>query len=765
MPRKIVKSKYHFENNFIETLGEVSTEKYKPLPPDVKLKYLGKEVSRIDGYDKVSGGLGYTFDIILPRIAHARILRSPFPNAKIKNIDTKKAEDLDGVYYILTYKNTPQIKWFDDVSLLFDPHVRYEGDEVACVAADCEDTAEKALKLIKVDYEELPFVVDPGNAMKADAPKIYESGNIQDKPDKYERGDVEKGFKEADAVVEETYSTQVVVHNPTEVHCSVADWIDGKLTIYDSTQGVFSVRDRVAKSLNMDESDVRVIKKYMGGGFGSKLETGKYTVIAALLSKKIGRPVKITLDRKEMNLAVGNRPDSFQKLKGSAKKDGTLTALQQNSYGSVGAYPGRAGCSWPLKTMYKCPNVRTEEYNVFIDAGPERPFRAPGNVQGIFALDSLIDELAEKIGMNPLDFRLKNIAEIDQVFNVPYTSKLLKEAYLKGAEAVDWYKKRKPAGSDKGSIKRGMGMASQIWWGGGGPPAGAILKLNRDGSARVIAGTQDLGTGTYTFMAMVVAEILEIPLEKISVTLGDTSIAPYCRSSGGSTTAASVSPAVRDAAEKMKEKLLSAAAAIWEIPQEQLIYSEGKVLNGNDKTKQITISEIVYKLHERTLITEGAREENPKGYTTNTFGAQFAEVEVDSDTGKVRVLKVVAAHDIGRVLNKLTLENQFHGGIIQGLGYALMENRVIDRNTGKVLTTDLHNYKMPTIADAPEIEVYIVSEGDSLLSNTGVKGIAEPAIIPTAGAIANAVYNALGVRIRSLPITPDKILKALYLKS
>ena len=765
MPRKIVKSKYPFENNFIETLGEVSTEKYKPLPPDDKLKYLGKEISRIDGYDKVSGASGYTFDIDLLRMAHARILRSPYPNAKIKSIDTKEAENLDGVCHILTYKNVPEIKWFRGATLLFDQHVRYEGDEVACVAAETEDIAVKALKLIKVEYEELPFVVDAGEAMKPDAPKIYESGNIQGEPAKYERGDVEKGFKEADAVVEETYTTQVVVHNPTEVHCSVADWSDGTLTVYDSTQGIFDVRDDVAKSLDIDQSDVRVIKKYMGGGFGSKLETGKYTVMAALLSKKTGRPVKITLDRKEMNLAAGNRPDSVQKLKGGAKKDGTLTALQQYSYGSVGAYPGGAGCSWPLRTMYKCPNVKTEEYNVFINAGRERPFRAPGHVQGIFGLDSLIDDLADKIGMDPLDFRLKNIAEVDQVFNAPYTSKLLKEAYLKGAEAIDWYKKRKPSGSGKGPVKKGIGMASQIWWGGGGPPAGAILKLNRDGSVRVIAGTQDLGTGTYTFMAMVAAEILEIPLDRISVTLGDTSAAPFCGSSGGSTTASSVSPAVRDASEKMKEKLLSAAAAIWEIPQEQLIYSDGKVLNGNDKSKQISIPEIISKMHEQTLITEGAREENPKGYTTNTFGAQFAEVEVDTDTGKVRVLKVVAAHDIGRVLNRKTLENQFHGGIMQGLGYALMEERVIDRNTGKVLTTDLHNYKMPTIADTPDIEIYIVSEGDALLSNTGVKGIGEPAIIPTAGAIANAVYNAIGIRIKSLPITPDKILKALYLKS
>ncbi len=759
MPRKIVKSKYHFDAELIETISEVPVNDYKPLPPDSELKYIGKEISRLDGYDKVSGTAVYTFDVVLPRMAHAKILRCPYAHAVVKSINTKKAEELDGVYNIFTYKNIPKIGWERDTTYLFDSHLRYEGDEVASVAADSEETAYRALKLIEVEYEELPFVVDAEDAMKAKAPKLYESGNILGEPRKYERGDAENGLKEADAVVEDTFRTQVVVHNPTEVHCSVANWDGGQLTVYDSTQGIHMVREKVASSLGMDENDVRVLTKYMGGGFGSKLETGKYTVIAALHSKKIGRPVKLTLDRKEMNLSVGNRPDSFQKLTAAAKKDGTITVLKQYSYGAVGAYPSNAGCSWPLKTLYRSPNCSTEEVNVFINAGKARAFRAPGNVQNIFALESLIDELAEKIDMDPLDFRMKNIADIDQVYNIPYTSKKLKEAYIQGAEAIGWYKRRKPAGSSKGSIKTGIGMASQIWWGGGGPPAGVTLRLNKDGSVNIAAGSQDIGTGTYTIIAQVAAEILEIPISRIAVGLGDTASGPYCGSSGGSTTAPSVSPAVRDAAERTKEKLLSAASAIWEVPVEQLTYKEGKVIN---KGKALTIPEILDKLDKPVLITEGAREENKKNYIVQSFGAQFAEVEVDIDTGKVRVLKIIAAHDIGRVLNRKTLENQFHGGIMQGLGYALMEKRVIDRNTGKVLTTDLHNYKMPTVADVPEIEVIIVSEGDPLISNTGVKGIGEPAIIPTAGAIANAVYNALGVRIKSLPITPDKILNALY---
>ena len=760
--RKIIKTKHFFEEDFVESLAEVATEPVKRWGPGTKLKVVGEPFTRLDGYDKVSGTAQYTFDVSFPNIAYARTLRSPLPHARVKTIDTSKAKKLPGVLAILTYENTPKIPWYGRKSYLFDPHLRFQGDEVACVAAETETIAEQALKLIEVEYDELPFVVDAGKAMLEDAPKIYEDGNINGgKPAIYERGDIQKGFAEADAIVEDTFSTQVAVHNPTETHCSVVNWDGDELTVWDSTQGIFTVRDAVAGSLKIPASHVRVLKKYMGGGFGSKLTTGKYTVMAALLAKEIGRPVKIVLDRKEANLAVGNRPDSVQKLKVGAKKDGTLTAMTHDSYGAAGAYPSGAGCSWPLRTVYKCPNVRTEEFTVFINAGPGRPMRAPGHVQGTFALDSIIDVLAEKIGMDPLDFRLKNYADVDQVFNVPYTSKHLKEAYEQGAQAIGWQRRKKIAGSDTGPIKTGIGMASQIWWGGGGPPAYATLKLNRDGSAQVLAGSQDLGTGTYTFIAQIVSEVLEIPVDKIHVILGDTATCPYCPASGGSTTAPSVSPAVRDAAELMKAKLLSGAAAVLETAEDDLAYQGGIIESKTDKEKSLEISEVVRGMRERVLVTTGAREANPRGYTTNSFGAQFAEVAVDTDTGKVKVLKIVAAHDIGRVLNRRTLESQIHGGVIQGVSFALMEERIIDEYTGRVLTTNMHNYKMPTIMDTPEIEVISVSEADPLNSSTGVKGVGEPPIIPTAGAIANAIYNAIGVRIKSLPMTPDKVLMAL----
>ena len=760
--RKIVKSKHFFEEDFVESFAEVPVEKQESWTDKTVFKYIGKPVSRLDGYDKVSGTAVYSFDVSLPRMAFAKTLRCPLAHARIKNININKALKIDGVYDIITYLNIPKIEWFY-VSFLFDPHLRYEGDEVACIAAKTEAIAEQAIKLIEVEYEELPFVLDPAAAMKDTAPKLYEEGNIvRGKPSEYERGNVEQGFKDADIIVEDTFRTQVEVHNPTEPHCSVVNWDGDKLTVWDSTQAVFGVRDAIASSLGISESKVRVIKKYMGGGFGSKLDAGKYTVMAALLARKIARPVRIALDRKEMNLAVGNRPNSVQKLKAGIKKDGTLTALSHYSYGTVGAYPSGAGCSWPLRQIYKCPNVKTTEFSVYTNAGQARPFRAPGHVQGIFALEALLDEAAEKINMDPLEFRLKNYAEKDPVSGLPYTTKLLKQAYLQGSEAFEWKKKWKKAGSDSGTIKRGVGLASQIWWGEGGPPAYATLELNRDGSAQISCGTQDIGGGTYTILAQVAAEVLEISIDKFQVILGDTASCPYDPASGGSQTASSVTPAVRDAAEQMKVKLISGASAILEVPEIKLQYQNGNIFTPDTPEKKISISDIISKMDENVLITTGAREANPEGYAMNSFGVQFAEVEVDTETGKVTVLKIVAAHDIGQALNRKLLENQFHGGIIQGLSFAILEERVMNKYTGKVLTTNLHDYKLPTIADMPEIEVIIVSKGDYLINNTGVKGIGEPAMIPTAGAIGNAVYNAIGVRMKSLPITPDKVLMALY---
>lgn len=757
----IKRSKFFFEEDFIEKVGEVSDENYKQLPPNKDLKFIGKKIPRYDGYKKVSGKAIYTYDINLPDMVFGKILRSTIPHAKIKSLDLSKAKNTDGVLEILTFENTQEYNWYGESSKLFDQTVRYEGDEIACVCAITQKIAEEAAKKIIVSYEKLPFEIDAEKSLKSENLKIHESGNIsREKPDEYSRGNIDQGFEQSEIIIEDTYTTQIAIHNPTEVHCSVVNWEGGKLKIWDSTQAVFEVRNNIAKSLGMNEENVQVIKEFMGGGFGGKLEAGKYTLMAAILSKKFNKPVKIVLDRKEMNLSVGNRPDSKQTLKIGLKKDGTILALSHNSIANVGSYPSGGGCSWPARSMYQIPNVKTIDYSVFTNTGRARAFRAPGHVQGTFALDSIIDDAAEKIGMDPLEIRLKNYADKDQVWGASYSSKMLKEAYKIGAEKIGWSERNKIPGNGNNYIKTGIGMASQIWWGGGGPPAHANMKISKDGLVNIYSGTQDIGTGTYTFMSQIAAEILELPLSKIKVHLGNTDY-PFGPSSGGSTTAPSISPAVRDAAEKMKKKLISAVSAVINKNEDEIKYSSGIFYSDNKKI--MSIEDIAKQVDPEILFTKGSREENIKGIAVQTFGAQFAKVEVDILTGNVKVKKIVAAHDTGRTLNRQTLENQFHGGIMQGLGFALTEERIMDEDHGKMLNANMHDYKIPTMLDAPEeIEIIIVNEMDDQANNMGVKGIGEPAIIPTAAAIANAVYNAIGVRIKSLPITPDKILNALY---
>jgi len=761
MSNRIIKSKFYFEEDLIETIGSVSDKKYSPLPFNNKLKYIGKEINRKDAKVKVSGKANYTFDVKLPGMVYAKILRSPYANAIIESIDDSRAKKINGVIGVIHAFNTNPIKWYHN-SFLFDKHVRYEGDEVACVAATSEQIAEEALKKIKVKYKQLNFEIRAKESINSKL-KIHKGGNIVfHSPAKYSRGNIRNGFKEADFIIEEEYSTQVVIHNPTEPHCSVVNWEGNKITIYDSTQGIFRVRKTIANVFGINPENVRVIDSYMGGGFGSKLETGKYTIMAALLARKFKRAVKITNNRREQNLALGNRPDSIQKLKIGFKQDGTITALQHRSYASVGAYPASGNCSWPLRTMYGCKNVTTEDYSVYTNTGRARPFRAPGHVQGTFALEALIDQAAKKIEMDPLEFRLKNFVGFDQFSRRLYTSKLLKEAYIAGAKRIGWDKREELKKNNTKFIKYGMGMASQIWWGGGGPPAHVKLEIDSKGKITAFAGSQDIGTGTYTFVAQVIAEVLEIPPDKIKVVLGDTQKVPYGPSSGGSTTAPSISPACRDAAEKLKSKLIDFAAVLMDENKNNLQYKNGAISTRNGNSKIIGFEEIVKQLNEDKISVMGSREANPDNFVIQSFGAQFAIVAVDILTGNIKVEKIVAAHDIGRTLNRKTLENQFHGGIIQGLGYALMEEQLVDINTGKILNANFHDYKVPTIKDIPDIEVIIVSKNDRKANNTGVKGIGEPAIIPTAAAIANATSHAIGKQITSLPITPEKILNLLY---
>jgi len=756
---KVIQTKTEFEGRLHEELIVVEGEGLSPWPEGITLAYVGQRVPRLDGAERVSGRAVYTADVQLPGMLWGKILRSPYPHARIKKIDVQKAEKIPGVWLVLTYENIPKIPFYGGQTFLLDKTIRFAGEEVACVIADNEERAEDAREEISVEYEPLPFVLQPEEALNPGAPQIHPAGNlVRGGPDVYERGNIDRGFTGAEVMVEEVFKTSTALHNAMETHGSVALWEGDQLVIWDSTQHIFGVRAQAAQLLDISLNKVRVIKQYMGGGFGSKNSMGRYTLLAALGAKMTGRPVKILLDRHEENLAAGNRPASVQYLKIGARRDGTLTAIHLRAYTAAGAYilipPAVGG---PVRQLYSCPHVKTEQYAVFTNTGPLSAFRGPGYVEGTFALESAMDELAQKLSMDPLDLRLRNYTEINQITGQPYSTKGLREAYERGAREMGWAQRSK---EEKGSKRKGFGMASQIWGGSGGPPAYAWVKINPDGSAVVLSGTQDLGTGTKTVLAQIAAEELGIPMDKISVQIGDTQINPYAPISAGSMTLPSVGPAVRTAAYDAKRQLLDIAAQVLQVPGEGLEIQNGS-LQSPKLQQPVLLKDMLANLRNFMIVGRGARSPNPEGVHVNTFGAQFVELEVDVETGEVNIIKFIAVHDSGRVINPLTISSQIEGGVIQGLGFGLIERRVVDRKTGVVLNANLEDYRMPTIQDAPEIISQMVDRPDLRANNLGSKGVGEPPIIPTAAAVANAIADSLKVRIRELPITREKVLKAL----
>ncbi len=737
------------------------------MPPWGETKVVGKPLPRVDAYERVSGSAVFPLDFALPDMLHGAILRCPYPHAQVKSIDTSAAEKMPGVRAVITGK-TPGAdvpwyrsrgKWF---SKLFDDRVRHEGDEVAAVAAETRAQAYDALKAIRVEYEELAFVLDPREALKADAPLIHDGGNRYGDPNDYKRGDVEAGFAAADAVVEGTYSTACQIHTPMEVHGSVVKWDGNRLTVWDTTQGVFAVQQAVAGSLHLPLANVRVIGHYMGGGFGSKLEAGKYTVIAALLARMTARPVKLFLSREETFLAVGNRPANSMKVKVGAKKDGTLTAIEFLSMGSGGAYPGGADSSFLATDLYTCPNVRTVDENVAVNAGRARAMRAPGFPQGAWALEQAMDELAARLGMDPVDLRLANVPKVSQRRgNQPYTSTGLAQCLRDGAKEFGWSEARKRTKGD-GAVRRGVGMAAGMWAHGGGPPATVVVKLFADGSVNLNSGAADIGTGTKTVMAQTVAEELGVALEKIQIEHADTGTTQYSGPSGGSKTVPSDMPAARAAAIEVRTQLLKAAAEELKLPVEELMLAGGEVVSTKDPTKKLAVTAVPALQRQQVLVGVGTRGPNVEGKVISMFGAHFAEVEVNTRTGEVTVTRLLAAQDSARVMNRLTFECQVQGGLVMGLGLGRTEERVLDRQTGKMCNANWHDYKIPTALDVPAKQtVHSVDLVDTECNTVGAKGIGEPSTIPTAAAIANAVHDAVGVRVADSPITPPRLVALL----
>ncbi len=755
-----------FRNSFEPAPGPVAEAKIRPWE---KTQLVGKGVPRVDGYERVSGAAQYTADIVLPDMLYAAILRCPHAHAMVKSIDTSAAEKMPGVLAVLSGKSPgADLPWYGGKaaqSKLFDTHCRHEGEEVAAVAALTPYQAADALRAIRVEYETLPFVLDPA-AMQPSAPKLYEGGNAVGEPRIVKRGDVAQGFAEADVVLEETFYTSVQMHATMEAHGSVAKWDGDKLTLWDSTQGVYDgVLFGAARALNMPFNKIRVICKYMGGGFGAKLEVGKYSIIAALLARKTGRPVKAMLPREDTFLCTGNRPEARMTLKAGVKKDGTLTALQLTNLSTPGAYASGTSVGYQVAELYKCPNVLVSESGYYSNAGRARPFRAPGFPSGNWCLEQMMDMLAVKLGMDPVELRLKNFTEVSQTRQVPYTSTGLKECLLQGAKAFGWQEARAAKKSD-GPVRRGFGMAAGMWSGGNGsPPYTAEVRLFVDGGITIKTGAMDIGTGTKTVACMVAAEELGVPLESVRIENADTAVTPYGQSSGGSMTLPGLIPAVRKGAWLVKQQLLAWGAEALGVPAEDVELKGNAIGSRSAPDKKKPLEELLRANGVMDVIGIGNRDPNPPKKAINPFGAHFAEVEVNTRTGEVRVVRLLGANESGRVINQKTFHNQVFGGMTQCLGFALTEKRVLDRQTGKMVNANLHDYKVPTALDVPvQHQVVAVDPQDTECNLVGCKGLGEPAHIPTASAIANAIYDAVGVRPTHGPMEPKTILELLAKK-
>jgi CO/xanthine dehydrogenase Mo-binding subunit len=777
---------------------EVPQGEPPPLPVNSQLRVIGKATQRLDGRFKVTGAAKYTADVHPPGMLFGKMLTSPYPHARVKSIDTSAAEKAPGVkavHVLDTVQGVATEKKKEGEAPDKYPMVRFAGQPIAGVAATSQQEADEATRLIKIEFEELPFVVDEYKAREKDAPLVFtgpaeqsgsagggggpaglpQVGNVRGpatggnkKPN-----EIADAFTKAAAAVEAEFKTQVQTHCALEPHGVVVDYKRDGIRCWASTQGTGSVRKDLADLFGFKQSQVQVITEYMGGGFGAKFGAGNPGVLAAYLSKKAGAPVRMMCDRKEEHLGTGNRPSSNQKYKIAADKDGNLLALHLVNFGTGGVGTG-AGASGPAQNLYTCPAICTEDYDVFTHAGPAAAFRAPGHPQAIFGLEQAMDELAEKLGVDPLQFREK----IDP-------SDARKTERQIGAEKIGWTN-RKPAGSDTGSVKRGIGFAQAIWYRFSSRDSHCEVRVTKDGSVELMSSVQDIGGGIRTALAQIVAEELGLKPTDITIKIGDTQY-PNGPASGGSVTTNSITPAARKAAWEVKNKIAAAIAPkVGAANADDVVFADGKVSGKPDPSKSMSFRKACSQMGTETVSSTVQRAEDypvdtppgqpqqqggqrrprgPRGKGSGGLGGvQFAQVAVDTETGVIKVEKIVAVHDCGRPINPLGLVSQINGGVIQGMSYALYENRILDRNTGLMVNPNLEQYKIAGSKEMPQIDVHVIEQYWGK-SNTDAAGIGEPAIVPTAGAIANAVYNAIGVRIRQIPMTPAVVLAAIAEKN
>jgi xanthine dehydrogenase YagR molybdenum-binding subunit len=733
---RLIRTEKEVEGRFEEVwlvVEEDALEQWPAGPRDV----VGRPAQRVTGPLRARGEARYTSDLRLPGMLHAAVLRSPHAHARVKSISLDQALAAPGVRGAVGP---------GDVNALTD-EPGHEGQAVAAVAADTIEQARAAVELIDVEWDVQKPLLDPDEAA--------EKGQLLGDVHRYERGDVDKALAQADVVVEGEYRTQTVLHSSFETHQAVCEWRGDSLHVYISTQFIWGVRDEVADKLGLPRDKVRVVCEFMGGGFGSKNGAGDYTFVAIELAKRTGRPVRCALTRREENLAGGNRNATIQRLTAAAKSDGTLLALVGDFVNATGWDGWAAPTDGPMRLLYDCENVRTTLYPAKLNTPPMKAFRAPGFVEGTFGLECLLDELAAKLDIDSLELRRLNYASASD--ERPYSSKNLMECYKRAEK--HWQRRDQVRAKSAGPWKRGVGLASQIWYGGGGPPSYAWVQLGADGRATVVTAMQDIGTGTATAMSQIAAEELGLPIDKVDLVLGDSARGPYASISAGSSTTPSMGPAVRSAAADAARQVIEIAAQRYDKEERVLSLKGGNVVSADGGSWPL--EDVVGLLEDAQILGKGARGPNPTGMQVLTFGVQVAEVAVDVETGEIRVERVAAVHDVGRVINPLGASSQVEGGIIQGIGHTLSEDRLLDPGSGVTLNPTFDTYKLPTIADVPEIVTELIDIPDEHLTNLGSKGLGEPPIVPTAAAIANAIRDATGADVRSLPISREEMLRAL----
>lgn len=724
-------------------------------------RVIGTKVPRIDGPDKATGLAKYSYDVNRPGMLHGKILRCPHAHARLKSLDMSAAEKMPGVKAVHVLAKEGQ-------------EFSYVGEEIAAVAADTEEHALDALRAIKTDYEVLEFLVDEDEALKfvkktggntyegskktLGGPGNFVPGGEQTK------GNIDDAFKSADAVVEQEYGVPVIAHQCLESHGMVAEWgPEDTLTVWASTQATTGVAGELARAFKIPATKVKCITPYMGGGFGSKFGAYIEGITAATLAKKAGAAVKVMLERDEEVTTGGNRPSAFGKIKIAGTKDGKITAFQSASYGTPGTASASGVRVRELPYIYAAsvPNIKNENLILRLNSGPQRAWRAPGSPQSCSLTEWAIDDLAAKLGVDPLEMRLKNLPPGDSealsrkdtnfttLANSLYTYQI-----KKAAELIDWKGKYHPPGKGpgKGPWKHGIGMGIHTWGGQGRADNDVKIVISADGSVLVECSTQDLGTGARTVLPIIVAEILGLEVKDITTRIGDSTIG-RSTGSGGSTTCPGTSPATLNAAIAAREALFDKLAARLKVKKEDLAIEPGKIVDKANK-KSWVWKEACARLGMDTVTAAGNW--TPGLSTQGVGGVQIAEVMVDSETGVVKCTKIVTVQDCGLIVNRLCCESQVAGGIIMGLNPALFEERIMDRHTGRQCNPDMEFYKLGGIEDMPEIVVHMMD-----MPERGVIGIGEPPTISTTAAIGNAVFNALGVRVPVAPFTPERVLNAL----